>query len=180
MCSACATGKAASAPELPALDVPSPPPRVLPPLEGGPIEGVVHSGVEAPTDTRPQPRHREGPRGDTGRPEVKPEAPRTDVPPAEAPPPETAPAAEARGAVPPALDGETVRVAQSVRLLLDRANKDLSQVDYGALPIDAKSQYDAAKRFMALANQAIRDQNLIFAQTLADKAAAIAALLSRR
>ena len=58
--------------------------------------------------------------------------------------------------------------------------RDLSHVDYGALSADAKAQYDTAKRFMVLAEQAIKDRNFVFARTLADKAAVIAAVLSSR
>jgi hypothetical protein len=177
----CATGKAQSSPELPALSVPAPPPRVLPPLEGGPIEVVLPPGAESPTATRPQTRHpNEGVRGDAGRSDVKTEPPRSEAPPAENTPTEPPLATEPRGPVPLPPDTETVRAAHGVRQLLGRADRDLNNVDYRALPIDAKSQYDTAKRFMALADKAIKDQNLVFAQTLADKAAAIAAVLSRR
>ena len=48
------------------------------------------------------------------------------------------------------------------------------------LSVDAQAQFDTATRFIELANQAIRDKNLVFAQTLADKAAVIAALLRQR
>ena len=61
-----------------------------------------------------------------------------------------------------------------------RAAKDLSHVDYVALSADAKAQYDTAKRFMVLADQAIKDRNFVFARTLADKAAVIAGVLSNR
>ena len=57
---------------------------------------------------------------------------------------------------------------------------DLGQVDRRTLSVDAQAQFDTAKRFIVLANQAIRDKNLVFAQTLADKAAVIAALLRQR
>jgi len=46
-----------------------------------------------------------------------------------------------------------------------------------ALSPDAKAQYDTAKRFMVLADQAIKDRNFVFARTLADKAAVIAGVL---
>ena len=68
----------------------------------------------------------------------------------------------------------------TIRDQLTRASRDLSRVDYIALSADAKAQYDTAKRFMVLADQAIKDRNLMFAQTLADKAAVIAGVLSSR
>ena len=55
---------------------------------------------------------------------------------------------------------------------------DLNHVDYVALSADAKAQYDTAKRFIVLADQAIKDRNFVFARTLADKAAVIAGVLS--
>jgi hypothetical protein len=53
-------------------------------------------------------------------------------------------------------------------------------VDYGKLNADARAQYDQAKRFMEQAQQALRDRNFVFAATLADKAATLAAELVSR
>jgi hypothetical protein len=53
-------------------------------------------------------------------------------------------------------------------------------VDYGRLNADARAQYDQSKRFMEQAQQALRDRNFVFAATLADKAATLAAGLSGR
>jgi hypothetical protein len=53
-------------------------------------------------------------------------------------------------------------------------------VNYAGLSNDLKVQYDTAKRFITLGEQALREQNVVFAATLADKAAAIATLLLRR
>jgi hypothetical protein len=63
---------------------------------------------------------------------------------------------------------------------LTHAARDLNRVDYGALSADAKAQYDTAKRFMVLADQAIKARNFVFARTLADKAGVIAGVLSNR
>ena len=67
-----------------------------------------------------------------------------------------------------------------VRQQLGKAADDLQKVNYAALSNDLKAQYDTAKRFITLGEQALREQNLIFAATLADKAGAIATLLLRR
>ena len=67
-----------------------------------------------------------------------------------------------------------------VRRQLDKAVDDLKNVNYVALSNDLKAQYDTAKRFITLGEQALKEQNLIFAATLADKAGAIATLLLRR
>ena len=56
-------------------------------------------------------------------------------------------------------------------------NLDLSRIDYRLLNADAKTQYDTAKRFIRQADDAMRAKNLVFAKSLADKAAALAAQL---
>ena len=67
-----------------------------------------------------------------------------------------------------------------VSLTLTRANNDLSRVDYRALNNDARTQYDTAKRFVQQADRALREKNLVFAKSVADKAAALAAQLAGR
>ena len=46
------------------------------------------------------------------------------------------------------------------------------------LNVDARTQYDTAKRFIQQSDGAIRAKNLVFAKNLADKAAALAAQLA--
>jgi hypothetical protein len=171
----CARARPAVEPDLPPLAAPIPPPRVLPPLEGGPIEVATPKAAEPPADPRPTPRRRE-PRpaapapADASRQEAVPEA---ALP---APEPATsAPAPVLQLAAP----GEESRVQLAVRQQLTKADRDLSNVDYRALGVDARAQYDTAKRFAQLAEQALKERNLVFAQTLADKAAAIASVLAR-
>lgn len=171
----CARARPVVEPDLPPLAAPLPPPRELPPLEGGPIDGAAPSvAEEPPASPRPAPRRREP------RPAAPAPAPAETAPVPEATPPPPEPAAATRAPVlqlaPP---GEEVRVQEAVRQQLTRANHDLSNVDYRALGADARAQYDTAKRFAMLAEQALKDRNLVFAQTLADKAAAIAAVLAR-
>jgi hypothetical protein len=67
-----------------------------------------------------------------------------------------------------------------VRDLLARAARDINQVDYSRLSAEGKSQYEQSKRFSIQAEQALRERNLIFAATLADKAATLAAELLGR
>ena len=62
---------------------------------------------------------------------------------------------------------------------LARAARDLSRVDYGKLNADARSQYDQSKRFNDQAQQAIKERNFVYALTLAEKAATLAAELVR-
>jgi hypothetical protein len=68
----------------------------------------------------------------------------------------------------------------SVRDLLARAARDINQVNYNRLSAEGRAQYDQSKRFSIQAEQALRERNLIFAATLADKAATLAAELLGR
>ena len=67
-----------------------------------------------------------------------------------------------------------------IRERLTVAQSNLSRVDYSKLSTDGRSQYEQSKRFIQQAEQALKDQNFIFAQTLADKAATLAAELLGR
>jgi hypothetical protein len=67
-----------------------------------------------------------------------------------------------------------------VRDVLARAARDINQVDYNRLSPEGKSQYEQSKRVSIQAEQALRERNLIFAATLADKAATLAAELLGR
>ena len=67
-----------------------------------------------------------------------------------------------------------------VRDLLARAVRDLAQLDYRALSQAGKTQYDAARRFVAQAEDALKARNVRFAEQLADKAAGLAAGLKGR
>ena len=60
------------------------------------------------------------------------------------------------------------------------AQRDLARVDYAKLTEDGRAQYEQAKRFIQQAEQALKDQNFVFAATLADKAATLAAELLGR
>jgi len=64
--------------------------------------------------------------------------------------------------------------------LINRAERDLNRVNYRSLSAEGKAQYDQSKRFAAQAETAVKDRNLPFAQTLADKAATLAASLLGR
>jgi hypothetical protein len=66
---------------------------------------------------------------------------------------------------------------RNVRDLLARAARDLGRVDYNRLSADGRAQYDQSKRFTAQAQEALREKNFVFAETLADKAATLAAEL---
>jgi hypothetical protein len=179
----CGKAKPAIEPELPPLEAPPPPPRLLPPLVGGPIEtpAVTPPPPEAGRPPTPARRRPDGQRaGDNGatRQEPRPaDGPKTEPlvdaprPPEETVPPEQAPILQL------APSTESDATEQAIQQVLIRATRDLGRVDYRALSPDAKAQYDTAKRFIVLADQAIKDRNFVFARTLADKAAVIAGVL---
>ena len=66
----------------------------------------------------------------------------------------------------------------AVRQQMARASQNLGHVNYAGLSNDMKAQYDTANRFLALADQALKEGNLLFASTLVDKAGAIASLIT--
>jgi hypothetical protein len=177
----CVKARAAAEPQMPALAVPPPPPRVLPPLEGEPIDASAPAPAEPQARPRlPRPRSEGTRSGANGaRPEARAEpgaspAVSHETPGTEAETPaQTAPALQ----LAPTVDAAS---EQNTRRRLAEAERDLQRIDYRLLNTDAKAQYDTAKRFIVLAGQAILDRNLLFAHTLADKAATIAAVLQRR
>jgi hypothetical protein len=170
--------------EAPALDAPAPPPRVIAPLDTEetppqPI-AVTEEPVRAPSPrppARPTPgtaRDRSPKGSDVNKPD--PANPESKVEAEAAKPPEAAPAEPS-----PMLQRQPTAKEQAeeraIRDRLTRAERDLSQVDYGPLSSDARNQYDTAKRFIQQANDALKARNFVFAENLADKAATLAASL---
>lgn len=64
--------------------------------------------------------------------------------------------------------------------MLGRAARDLGRVNYSRLSADGRAQFEQSKRFSTQAEEALGDRNLVFAATLADKAATLAAELLQR
>ena len=150
----------------PALVVPTPPPRVIVPPQPEPPAQVEDTQPPSPARSRPQ-------RAAAPRQEAKPEAKPESAPAEATTTPETAPPAPEK----PPTPADAAGVA-AVRQQMGRATQNLTQVNYPGLSNDMKTQYDTANRFLALAEQALKEGNLLFASTLADKAGAIAALLT--
>jgi outer membrane biosynthesis protein TonB len=150
-----------------ALEVPQPPPRVIvPPQPDAPTQ------VE--DETPPSPARTHPPKA-SPRPETKPDAARPDAA-AEAPAASETPQPPPENKPVPA---DAASVA-AVRQQMGRATQTLGQVNYAGLSNDMKAQFDTANRFLALAEQALKEGNLLFASTLTDKAGAIASLLTGR
>ncbi|MBI2189828.1 MAG: hypothetical protein HYU37_22330 [Acidobacteria bacterium] len=150
--------------------MPEPPQRVLAPVEEPPV-AATPAEPEPPVAAAPPARVTP-----PARPAPEPK-PQPASPPAAAAPPLRAPVEtrELRPASPASTATE-----RSVRDLLARAARDLGRVDYARLSADGRAQYEQSKRFSTQAEQALRERNLVFAATLADKAATLAAELLQR
>jgi hypothetical protein len=147
--------------------------------------------VEAPDSEAPQPvplpeepaHHPAGQRR-TPPPTPRPEPPKPEPPKPEPPPQSGEPAKPPEEPPKPATTlqtipaGAEVEVERSIRQQLTRAASDLSRVDYRALNTEARTQYDTAKGLVRQAEDALKVKNLVFARSLADKAAALAAQLA--
>ena len=164
---ACAKAKAASVPDGPPLSVPQPPERVLAPVETPAPVVAAAPAPEPPPAAAPAPRTppRPAPREAEQRPQPA--------------PPATTPADATRD-LRPAAAANSAATERAVRDVLVRANRDLSRIDYGKLSADGRAQYEQSKRFSQQADQALKERNLVFAATLADKAATLAAELLGR
>lgn len=167
----CTRARAKTSPEPAVLAVPAPPPRVVDVATPNPIEpspGPFPTAAPNPPAATPP-----TPAAVAARPPAKP-AP-SEVEPKLAEVPE--PAGRILRPAVTAADGEEEK---RVRDVLIRAARELARVDYRRLTSGGRSQYDQSKRFSDQAEAAIKDGNLVFAQTLADKAATLASGLSGR
>jgi outer membrane biosynthesis protein TonB len=169
---ACTRAKAKTMPDAPPpLDVPAPPPRDVETNETEPPP-LIPLPQEPARNAPPRTRTTQPARPTETRPE--PPKPETTPPEAEAPKPEEAPKPPTLQTGPSQAEAEMER---GIRTTLSRAAGDLNRVDYRVLNADARVQYDTAKNFIDQAEKAVRAKNLVFAKTLADKAAAIATQL---
>ena len=108
-----------------------------------------------------------------GKPAPRQEATPAANQPAVTPPP--APEAPVVRAAPAASVGDEKK-AQS---LIAKARSDLENVNYQRLSAEGKNQYNQSKQFSDEAQQAIKERNFLLANTLAEKAAKLAAELVR-
>jgi hypothetical protein len=156
----CAKLHARTAP--PPLEAPLPPPRVIVPVESEPVVPVVEAPGRRPP--RDAPRAAPPPKPEKTEP---PSVPTTNQP-SDDPARVLQTTANASG------------VEQKIRALLASAAHDLGRIDYRTLSVDAQTQYDIARRFKEQAEEALNARNLVFAEQLADKAAALAGQLLKR
>ena len=155
--------------------LPDGPPLVVPTAPAHEI-AIEQVAAEAPPPEPP-------PAPEAAPPAPKPTVTRTPArtEPREAPAPAAAqqpppPASEPVRATPAAASAGDER---KVRDLMNRAAADLKRVDYQRLTAEGKLQYDQSKRFSDEAQVAIKERNFVYALTLADKAATLAAELVR-
>jgi len=169
----CVRAKARTVPDAPVtLDVPTPPPRDVEPSEQEPPPIIplpqepAHNAPARSRPSPPQPRPQEQQRSEPPKPEQAPEA--------ETPRPEEPPRTPLLQTSQSQNEAQTER---DIKATLTRAAADLNRIDYRILNSDARTQYDTAKSFIDQAEKAVRARNLVFAKTLADKAALIATQL---
>jgi hypothetical protein len=173
---ACARPKAKTIVEGPPLEMPAPPPRDIEANESEPPEPVplpAEPARNTPPRTRPTPPAREPRAAEPPRPEAPKPEPVTE---AEAPKVEDPPKPPTTLQTTPAEAQEEVE--RNIRSTLTRAQNDLSRIDYARLNRDARTQYDTAKSFIRDADLAVKSKNLVYAKSLADKAATLAVQLS--
>ena len=176
LAAACTHAQAKATPEMPALEMPAPPPRDVQPNDveaPPPVSLVAEPARNSPARLRPAatPAKAEP---------AKPEPPKPETLAIEPPKPvdePVKPPLTTLQTTPATAEGE---VERGIKASLQRANTDLNRIDYRALNADARTQYDQAKRFVQQADEAMRTKNLVFARSIADKAATIAAQLAGR
>ena len=169
MSGACASNPERSSLNVP-LEIPEPPPRVaMDPvpavLVGTPVspERPVAAPVTRPGGTPP-------PVSTTAAaPTAAPSAPQTPavLPPE---PPRTAPPPELRAAGTP---GRTPTAAQ-VRDRLVRTRQKLDSINRSRLNSGKQTDFDSARRFLSQADQAVKENNLLLAESSVEKAETLA------
>jgi hypothetical protein len=154
----------------PPLDVPPPPPRMVEPVLADlpPEEVDATAQAAAAVAPRPAPQPPSRPRAEASRPE----AAETQAPELAKPSPSAT-----LQTVPPSREGQMQR---SIRVHLDGAIENLNRVDYSLLGAEGRANFEQARRFIAQAEGALAAKNLVFAATVADKAATLAAQLAGR
>src|SRR5262245_6023146 len=154
------------------LDMPEPPPRIVEvhePEAPPPILLPEEPARNTPTRPTPNPRAAE-----PARPAPAPSETPVDA----AKPEELTPRPPAALQTTPTQREEAVE--RRILGLLRQAMNDLNRINYQNLSSDGRTQYDMAKRFVSQAEEALRAKNLVFANTMADKAATLALQLSGR
>lgn len=157
---------AAPEPQLPVLTPPPAPPRVVAIY----VEPEDLTPVEAPASPEPSSPARPAQTRAPAPAVPAPSPVNSEGPPVPPPPP-------ALTLTPAA--GTEAKTEASIRTLLGRVTRDLSRVSQASLNADGRTQYEAARRFVQQSEEALKARNLVYAGKLADKAAAMAAVVVR-
>ena len=177
--SACLTTRAQTPADLPALDVPKPPDRVVaqvpppepPPPTIEPVEDIpANTKPNSPTKTnKPAPKPNQEP--------AKPD-PKTETPPA------TDPAATPAPPVTPQLklpeSGDAGVLSRQIRDMIERTRRVLGQTSRAKLNSLRQKAFDDATLFNKQAEDALNANNLVFAKELAEKAERLSKDLTNR
>jgi hypothetical protein len=150
--------------EMPLLEPPPAPPRVVASYPREPESVPAPPTVEAAAPARPPVRTQRPERAEPAQSAPEPVQERTPSTPSLTLTPS------------PGTESQT---AAAIRDLMARAARDLSRVNQASLNADGRTQYDTARRFLQQAEDALKTRNIVFAGKLADKAATMAAVLVR-
>jgi hypothetical protein len=164
------------APDLPPMNVPPPPERVIEPAPEPLPEPVPDLPAAPPvaSNTRNTPRPpapRSAPQTETKPADPKPVEPPPPQDPAPVPQPPSAPPT-AQLLTPQTADKNNAE--KHVRATLDRARLLLSNVDYRLLNNERKKAYDDSQRYIKQSEDALKEGNFVFAQAVAAKAETLA------
>jgi outer membrane biosynthesis protein TonB len=169
----CGSKRAPSVPDGPPLAMSEPPPRVFAPIEEEEPVASTPVAQETPTPApRPIPQNRPPARRSTPA-----ESERTEQPAAQTTPVPTPEAPRELRAASAPTDAESER---KIGDMLRRANQSLNNVYYQGLSAARKELYDLAKASIKDGEQALKERNFLYAETLADKAAKLATELAGR
>ena len=163
---ACTSNPARSSVTVP-LEIPEPPPRVaIDPVPAVITESPAAAERPAPTPAaRPPSPASSTPAAAAATPQQTATAPVTAAePPRPTPPPELRPAGGA---------GRTPTAAQ-VRDRVVRTKQKLDAIDRRRLNAGKQNDYDSARRFLAQADAAVKDNNLLLAESSVEKAETLA------
>jgi len=165
----CASNPARSSVTVP-LETPEPPARVA----MDPVQAVIAGTPVAPDKPVEAPVTR--PAGTPPPASTAAAAPAATPPPPQTPavvppePPRTAPPPELRAA---GTEGRTPTAPQ-VRDRLVRTKQKLNSIDRGSLNAGKRTDYDSAQRFLSQAEAAVKDNNLLLADSSVEKAETLA------
>jgi hypothetical protein len=171
---ACAIAKARPATAVP-LEIPEPPPRAA----IDPVQLPEPPPPEQRSIPRPPPPAADTTAGRQGRPPSTASTPAptpapASVPPAGAAPPVASAPAPATPELRPTGTSSPAISLNAVRQMMARTAKKLEALDRRKLSAGKQADYDAARRFLSQAQEAVKANNVMLAQYSAEKAETLA------